>query len=171
MDRANGQAQHALGLAYYELGDLYNAAVHLNIASRLLRDRVEPCHNLGIVLEEGGKYELAMEAYERARKHRSDHLPTLENLARVRIKAGLHDRETLQLLNCCLEREVRPDWSEWLTREALRLSARLGSEQSTLSTSKTHLGSRREVGGEDGQADGGAELTTGRHLLGPSKQR
>ena len=127
LDSTGGTARHELGVVYHVMGDSYNAAVELDAASRLLRDRVEPCHNLGLVLEAGGMYELAIRAYERGLRRNADHLPTLENLARVRIKSGLDDRETLKLLTRCIERETRPDWSDWLNRQAVRLRKRLGS--------------------------------------------
>jgi len=118
---ADGTAHHLLGLVFFDLGDLYNAAVHLDLAAKLLNDRFEPCYNLGCVLEGGGQYEQAMRSYERALSRRIDHLESIENLARVRIKAGYRDEETLRLLTRCLDRERRPEWSRWLQREATRL--------------------------------------------------
>jgi len=122
-DGSHGYARHALGLVYAELGDLYHAAVHLDAAGRLLTDLPQPCYNLGCVLERGGQYELAIASYERALRRRPDHLPTLENLARVRIKAGYRDEATLRLLRRCRERESRQEWVQWLDRQLARLSA------------------------------------------------
>ena len=34
----------------------------------MLRDRAEPAYNLGLVLERGGKYEMAKEAYKPVEK-------------------------------------------------------------------------------------------------------
>ena len=136
LDPTDGHARHLLGLVYFEQGDLYNAAIHLDIASRLLSDRFEPCYNLGRVLEAGGQYEQAMRSYERALGRRLDHLETLENLARVRIKAGYQDQETLRLLDRCLDREKRPEWSVWLQQEVVRLRTRLGGEGSAMSFSQ-----------------------------------
>ena len=131
----DGRAQHLLGLVYFERGDLYNAAVRLDLASRLLRDRFEPCYNLGRVLEAGGQYEQAIRSYERSLGRRLDHLETMENLARVRLKAGYRDQETLGLLDRCLDRERRPEWSCWLGTEAERLRGRLEREGRSVSFS------------------------------------
>lgn len=125
LDPAQGSAQHALGVVYFEQGDLYNAAVHLDVASRLLSDRYEPCYNLGRVLEAGGQYDQAIEQYQRSLARRLDHLETLENLARVRLKAGYQDADTLRLLVRCAERERRPEWSEWIEQQTIRLRVRL----------------------------------------------
>jgi tetratricopeptide (TPR) repeat protein len=132
----DGPAQHLLGLVYFEQGDLYNAAVHLDLASRLLSDRFEPCYNLGRALEAGGQYDLAIRSYQRSLSRRLDHLETLENLARVRLKAGYRDEETLRLLNRCLDRERRADWLAWLQTEAERLRGRLGRDPQPLSFSQ-----------------------------------
>lgn len=128
IDPANGLAQHSLGLAYYDLGDLRNAAVHLNAAATLLRDQAEPCYNLGLVLEEGAKYEAAVEAYKRALGRKSNHLLSMENLARVRIKSGTRNEETERLLTTCLDREDRPEWVAWLNQEIARQRNRLSAE-------------------------------------------
>jgi tetratricopeptide (TPR) repeat protein len=132
----DGPAQHLLGLVYYEQGDLYNAAVHLDLASRLLSDRFEPCYNLGQVLEAGGQYDLAISSYQRSLSRRLDHLETMENLVRVRLKAGYRDAETLRLLNRCLDREKRTEWSRWLQTQAVRLGERLDREGHSLSYSQ-----------------------------------
>ena len=137
LDPTNGRAQHALGLAYYDLGDLYNAAVRLDRASHILRNHFEPYYNLGVALEDGAKYELAIKAYGRALRRRTDHLQTLENLARVRIKAGLLDLETVRLLELCREREFRTEWAEWLNQEASRLDTRLEKTQTGPALSET----------------------------------
>ncbi len=132
---ADGTAHHLLGLVCFELGDLYSAAVHLDLAAKLLNDRFEPCYNLGCVLEGGGQYEQAMRSYERALTRRIDHLESIENLARVRIKAGYRDEETLRLLTRCLDRERRPEWSQWLQQEAARLRGSVGAGHQTVSLS------------------------------------
>jgi len=149
LDPSNGVARHALGLVYYESGDLYNAAVQLDAASRLLRDRVQPCYNLGIVLETGRKYEQAIVAYERALHREPEHLHTLENLARVRIKTGRYDRETLRLLTLSLNQEVRPEWTEWLTWETARLRNRLGYHDTTRSYSAKNPSENRDQRGKE----------------------
>lgn len=125
LDGADGPAQHLLGVVYFEQGNLYNAAIHLDVASRLMSDRYEPCYNLGRVLEAGGQYEQAISSYQRSLSRRVDHIETLENLARVRVKAGYHDEETLRLLTRCVDRESRPEWSSWLELQILRLRGKL----------------------------------------------
>lgn len=127
LDPADGTAHHLLGLACYESGDLRNAAVHLDRAAALLRDRVEPCYNLGLVLEDGGRYDAAAEAYKRALHRQADCLPVLENLARTRIKLGLCDEETLRLLTTCQACEQRPEWVAWLSQQILRIRNRPAS--------------------------------------------
>jgi len=143
----DGPAQHLLGLVYFEQGDLYNAAMHLDLASRLLSDRFEPCYNLGRVLEAGGQYDSAIRSYQRSLGRRLDHLETMENLARVRLKAGYRDEETLRLLNRCLDREVRADWVGWLYAEAERLRARMGRDQQSVSYSQVPACSDRAAEG------------------------
>jgi tetratricopeptide (TPR) repeat protein len=110
-----------MGLVCYELGNLREAAGHLDEASRLVRSPVEPCYNLGLVLEAGGKHLSALEAYERGLQREPAHLPTMENLCRVRIRLGRCDSRTLELLRACLAREDRSEWVSWLKAEVVRL--------------------------------------------------
>ncbi len=117
LDPGNGKARHSLGVICYELGNLREAASHFDQACRLLRERPEPCYNLGLVLETGGKYPQALEAYEQALQRSSDHLPSLENLCRVRVRLGKRDSRTLQLVRDCLAREDRPEWVAWLNSQ------------------------------------------------------
>jgi len=131
----NGAARHDLGLVSLELGELHTAAVCFEEASRLLPGEVEPCYNLGLVLETAGKYRLAMDAYERALHRQADHLASLENLCRTRVRFGWRDRETLRLLTACLEREHRPEWVAWLRREMLQATGKCNVASSVRPTS------------------------------------
>jgi hypothetical protein len=124
LDGTHGYARHVLGLLYAEAGDLYNAAIQFDAASRRLKDAPEPCYNLGVVLERGGRYEQAIAAYERALRRRPDHLYALQNLARARLRADYRDETTLRLLEQCRDRESRTEWVEWLDRQSIRLSTR-----------------------------------------------
>ena len=124
LDGTHGYARHELGLLYSEAGDLYNAAIQFDAACRLLKDAPEPCYNLGVMLERGGRYEQAIAAYERALRRRPDHLYTLQNLARARLRADYRDEKTLRLLEQGRDRESRTEWVDWLDRQAIRLSTR-----------------------------------------------
>lgn len=124
LDPHSGAVHHDLGLVSLELGELHTAAVCFEEASRLLPREVEPCYNLGLILETAGKYRLAVDAYERALDRQADHLASLENLCRTRVRLGWRDRETLRLLTTCLEREHRPEWVAWLRREMLQATGK-----------------------------------------------
>jgi tetratricopeptide (TPR) repeat protein len=145
LDPGNGRARHALGLACFAVGDLRSAAIHLDAASRLLPGYAEPCYNLGLVLESGGKWQMALDAYERSLRRCPDHLATLENLCRVRLRLGKRDDETRGMLATCLTQETRPEWADWLQRELL--SFRSNAPRDVSSNAVQPAASTQESGG------------------------
>jgi tetratricopeptide (TPR) repeat protein len=77
------EATLALGRLYRLLGDPATAADHYESAAHLDSTRFDAWYELGLIREEQGRYEAAIEAYERTMAARPDDLDLLTRRARV----------------------------------------------------------------------------------------
>ena len=120
-DPTYGPAHNNLGLVYYQLGRLYDAAWEFQNAIKLLPDQPQPHNNLGLVLESALKFNEA-ELADTEAHHLSPQNPEYAgNLARVRIRLGERDEETRRLLEIVITADPRPDWVEWARSNLTRL--------------------------------------------------
>jgi tetratricopeptide (TPR) repeat protein len=124
LDPYHGAAHNDLGVVHFEAGDLYEAAVQFDAASKYLPKRHEPLYNMGLVLEEGGQLRQAADAYSHALRLAPDDLAVMEALARTWVKLDHDYRETVGLLRECLTRERSPEWQRWITLQLCRLAPR-----------------------------------------------
>jgi Flp pilus assembly protein TadD len=119
-DPAYGPAHNDLGMIYYDRGELYNAAWQFQNASKLMPGQAPPQNNLGLVLEDSGKLAEAQAAEERACELDPENAEYAGNLARVRLRQGLHDETTNRLLELVVARDLRPEWVNWAQFNLIR---------------------------------------------------
>jgi len=108
-----GPARNNLGMVYFHLGKLYDAAWELEVAIKLMPYTPEPRNNLGKVMEAAGKLKEATDAYVRALEMEPENPEYIGNLAVVRWKRHLYDEETRKLLREIIFKDARPEWVKW----------------------------------------------------------
>ena len=122
-DAMYGPAHNDLGLVYYRMKRYYDAAWELENAAKLMPRQAAPRNNLGLVMEAAGKLTEAMTDYTLASQIDPDNPEYLGNLARVRMRLGLHDEETRRVLETLISRDTRPQWIDWARLTLIRLKA------------------------------------------------
>ena len=120
-DPSYGPAHNDLGLVYYQLGRLYDAAWQFQNAIKLLPSQPQPQNNLGLVLESAMKPKEAEQAYAEAHRLEPQNPEYAGNLARVRIRLGERDEETRRLLQIVVMGDTRPEWVDWARSNLTRL--------------------------------------------------
>ena len=116
-DAEFGPAHNNLGKVYYQRKDWYKAAWEFEYALKFLPRHAEPRNNLGLVLEQTGQLDQAVEHYRQAVALSSD-LQYRANLARVLVRRGERTDETRDLLQQVADQDPRPPWRDW-ARKAL----------------------------------------------------
>lgn len=112
-----GPAHSNLGWVYYQRGDYYQAAWEFQYAAKLMPYQPEPRNNLGLVMEETGKLNDAIENYDRALALQPDNPELLANNARARLRRGDRDPRIVELLEQLVSVEHRPKWRDWATEQ------------------------------------------------------
>jgi Tfp pilus assembly protein PilF len=118
-----GPAHNGLGVALFRLGRYYEAAWEFDYASKLMPRSPQPLVNLGLIAEIAGKSDEAMHHYESALALEPESGALMGYLARIRIKQGVRDARTAELLRGIVERDVRPVWRTWAQTELARWPA------------------------------------------------
>jgi Flp pilus assembly protein TadD len=108
-----GPAHNNLGTVYLHQNNLYQAAWEFQYASKLMPYQPEPKSNLGLVLEQAGKLDEAVDSYDQAIQIEPDNPQYLGNAARARIRRGDNDTKVRQLLAKVVSTDTRPDWVQW----------------------------------------------------------
>jgi Tfp pilus assembly protein PilF len=111
-----GPAHNNLGKVYYRQKASYKAAWEFEYASKLLPRFSEPHNNLGLVLEESGQIDQAVEQYRLAVSLSTD-IQYKSNLARGLLRRDGHTEEVRALLRQVLSQDPRPDWQDWARKE------------------------------------------------------
>jgi tetratricopeptide (TPR) repeat protein len=112
-DLYHGPAHNNLGTLYLEQGKLYEAASEFEWARKLLPGHPDPRMNLALTLETAGRTDEALITYETALEVYPQHLPSMQALARLRVRSGKHDARTKDLLEQVAFRSEEPSWREW----------------------------------------------------------
>ena len=120
-----GPAHNNLGTVYFQHHRLYLAAWEYQYAIKLMPGQAEPRNNLGLVLEQVGKLDDAVENYAKAKELAPEEPQFIGNLARARIRRGDKGNDIKELLTQVVLHDSRPEWSEWAKEQ----SARLGSTE------------------------------------------
>src|SRR5690606_33130686 len=97
-DLYHGPAHNNLGVLYLQRGELYEAASEFEWARKLLPGHPDPRVNLALTLERAGRGEKAREAFEAALEVAPEYTPALQGLAKLRVRSGLRDERTRELL-------------------------------------------------------------------------
>lgn len=119
-----GPAHNNLGKVYYQQRDWYKAAWEFEYARKLLPKRAEPSNNLGLVLEETGSLDRAVDHYREAVGFDPDVIQYRANLVRALIRRGDRTEEVRSLLRQLLEKDTRPDWLIWARQQQAGISDR-----------------------------------------------
>lgn len=112
-----GPAHSNLGWVYYQRGDYYQAAWEFQYAAKLMPYQPEPRNNLGLVMEETGKLNEAIDNYDRALALQPDNPELLANSARARLRRGDRDRRVVELLEQLVSVDHRPKWRDWANEQ------------------------------------------------------
>jgi len=112
-DVTYGPAHNNLGKLYFQRQEFYLAAWEFEYAIKLMPDRVEPIYNLGMVYEEVGKFELAIEKYWIAYDLDPKNPEVIGNLARCSVRQGEPFEHIKPLLEDLIYFDTRPEWVNW----------------------------------------------------------
>ena len=98
---------------FYLTERLYLAAWEFEYAIKLMPDRVEPINNLGMVYEEVGKLEKAIEMYSMAYTIDPQNPEVIGNLTRCSLRRGDSVEQVRPLLEDLVFLDSRPEWVDW----------------------------------------------------------
>lgn len=120
-DLYHGPAHNNLGVLHLRRDELYEAANEFEWARKLMPGHPDPRLNLGLALERAGRLEGALESYNAALEVYSEHIPTLQAIARLRLLRGERDEVLLGQLDEIALRGETPEWRDWAREQRLRL--------------------------------------------------
>ncbi len=119
-----GPAHNNLGKVYYRKKDSYKAAWEFEYAGKLLPKHAEPRNNLGMVLEDAGELDRAVDLYRQAIGLDGGCIEYRANLVRALIRRGDRTPEVRSLLEQVLKQDSRPEWRAWARQQQSRLGER-----------------------------------------------
>jgi Tfp pilus assembly protein PilF len=122
-DVTYGPAHNNLGKVFYAQKDWYQAAWEFDYARELMPRQPEPLNNLGLVHEQAGELDRAVENYQQAVALGPDRIEYRANLARAKVRRGDADEELISLLQQILDQDSRPEWLVWAKPHLLRLQS------------------------------------------------
>lgn len=119
-DLYHGPAHNNLGVLLLTRGDLYGAASEFQWAQKALPGHPDPRMNLALTLEKAGRTDEALSAYASALEVYEGHLPTIQALARLQLKAGRGDDKTRALLEEIAFKGESEAWRMWARTQLAR---------------------------------------------------
>ena len=119
-DLYHGPAHNNLGTLYLAQGRLYEASEEFQFAKRCLPGHPDPRLNLALTLELAGRTDDALATYRTALDVYPEHMPTLQALTRLQLRAGRTDADTARNLSILALRGETPEWREWAQMHVLR---------------------------------------------------
>lgn len=125
-DPFHGPALHNRGVLAWRRGDLREAAIAFEAAGRAMPGNPEPRLALGLVLERAGRIDEAIDRYRAALERSPQHLPTMQALARVRLRWNRFEDDGPPLLDMIDAIALRADdaaWRAWAVRMRPRAEA------------------------------------------------
>ena len=118
-----GPAHNNLGRVYFKQKDWYKAAWEFEYAGKLLPKHAAPRNNLGLVFEEVGQLDRAVEYYREAVNLDPENIQYRSNLCRALVRRGDRTSEVRNLLERMLQQDDRPEWRVWAKRQQVRIGA------------------------------------------------
>lgn len=120
-DLYNGPAHNNLGVLYLSQEKLYDAAGEFEWARKLMPGHPDPRLNLALTLEKAGRTDDALATYATALEVYPEHVPTMQALARLQLRAGRADERTVRMLDEVALRGETQAWREWAKFQRARL--------------------------------------------------
>ena len=108
-----GPAHNNLGVVFLSEHKLYEAASEFEWAKKLLPDSPDPRVNLALCLEQAGRVDDAIEAYETAMQVRPSYLPAVQGIACLMLRSGKSDERVGAWLEDIAMRCDDATWREW----------------------------------------------------------
>ena len=112
-DLYHGAAHNNLGTILLQQGKLYDAAAEFEWARKLLPGHPDPRHNLALTFELAGRYDDALATYAAALDVYPEHLPTIQAMVRLQVRASKADERTAAMLETVAMRGETKEWREW----------------------------------------------------------
>lgn len=116
-----GPAHNNLGVVFLKRGQLYEAASEFEWARKLMPGHPDPRLNLGLTLERAVRTDEALAAYTAALEVYSDHLPSMQALVKLQVRAGREDERTERMLKEIALRSEDEGWREWAKEQLVRV--------------------------------------------------
>lgn len=111
-DKTFGPAHNTLGQIYFDQGKYYLAAWEFDHATRQMPGRGEPFNNLGLVYEQAGQLDAAVDYYAMALEL-GEAPEFLGNYVRCRIRRGDRTSDLRELLDRMVLIDPREEWRDW----------------------------------------------------------
>lgn len=116
-----GPAHNNLGKVYFKQNNWYKAAWEFEYAAELMPRQPEPRHNLGLVLEQVGELDRAVEQYRQAVTLAPEEPIYQAHLIRAMIRRGDQTRQVRHLLEQLDQEALSAEWRDWVIHQRARL--------------------------------------------------
>lgn len=120
-DLYHGPAHNNLGILYLKQDRLYDAANEFEWARKLLPGHPDPRLNLALTLESAGRVDEAITMYGTALEVFPDHVPTVQALTRLQVRARKTDSRTEEFLRQIAMRGESEEWRDWARKQLARV--------------------------------------------------
>ncbi len=112
-DLYHGPAHNNLGVLCLKDGRLYEAANEFEWAKKVMPGHPDPRFNLAMTLEKAGRTDEALAMYDAALDAYGEHMPSMQAIARLKVKEGAVDARTREFLSEIALRGESERWREW----------------------------------------------------------
>lgn len=122
-DLYHGPAHNNLGVLYLKQGTLFEAAGEFEWARKLMPGHPDPRMNLALTLERAGRTDEALATYATALEVYPGHIPTVQAMTRLQVRAGKADAQTPGMLDDIALRGETDRWREWARLQRVKRDA------------------------------------------------
>lgn len=119
-DLYHGPSHNNLGILYLKQKKLYEAANEFEWARKLMPGHPDPRMNLAFTLESAGRVDEAIQMYATALEVYPDHIPTVQALARLQVRAKRTDDRTERFLQEIALKGETEEWRVWARKQLAR---------------------------------------------------